>query len=116
MSSAGGLKLIGEPDGLANMGDDAGRVRAVLLHLFDEIGLQDSAVGVDLGIATPFGVDVELEHRNLFVLGVIVGLSDRIFFETELLFRLGLIGIGLRIEEVREDICEGAEFNGTQVR
>lgn len=116
MSSAGGLELVSEPDGLANMGDDAGRVRAVLLHLFDELGWQDSAVGVDLGIATPFGVGVELEHRDLYLLGVVVGLRDRIFFESELLFRLRLIGIGLRIKEVREDTCEGAELNGTQVR
>lgn len=115
MSSAGGLELIGEPDGLTDMGYDAGRVRAVLLHLLNEVSGQDSAVGVDLGISSPFGVDVELEHRNLFILGVVIGFGDRIFFETEFLLRLGLIGIGLRIEEVGEYIREGAELDGTQV-
>lgn len=113
MNSAGGLKLVGEPDGLTDVGDDAGRIRTVLLHLFDEVGGKDPAVGVDFGVAAPFGIGVELEHLDFFVLVFVV--ASRFLFEAEFLFRLGLVGIGLRIEEVGEDLCEGAELDGTQV-
>lgn len=114
MSSAGGLELVGEPDGLADVGDDAGRIGAVLLHLLDEISGEDPTVGIDLGIACPFGVGVELEHCDFLIVVVIV-ICSLVFFEAELLFRLRLIGVGLRIEEIGEDLCEGAELDGTKV-
>lgn len=113
MSSAGGLELVGESDGLTDVGDDAGRVRAVLLHLFDEVGGADPAVGIDIGIAAPFGVGVELEHCDLFLFFIVI--VSLVVLETEFLFRLRLIGVGLRIEKVGEDLCEGAELDGTQV-
>ena len=113
MNSAGGLKLVGEPDGLTDVGDDAGRIRTVLLHLFDEVGGKDPAVGVDFGVAAPFGIGVELEHLDFFVLVFVV--ASRFLFETEFLFGFGFIGIGLRVEEIGEDLREWAELDGSQV-
>lgn len=113
MSSAGGLELIGESHGLTDVGDDAGRIRTVLLHLFDEVGGKDPAVGVDFGVAAPFGIGVELEHLDFFALVFVV--ASRFLFETEFLFGFGFIGIGLRVEEIGEDLREWAELDGSQV-
>ena len=70
-------------------------------------------IGVDVGVPSPFGVGVELEHLDLVFLVLILG--GLIHVDAEVLFGLGLVGVGPGVEEVGEDLCERARLDGDEI-